>query len=119
MGYYVNPSVEFFIFCVQALRHCETYLGKKLIMNWYTGAKVKLGQTDDSNYQDEEAADPEVEVSYTQKDLEEHTFQLLVWLLVQVITFSSVFLNLCNRTSLYDMESVSSILFDLLQEKWP
>lgn len=47
-------------------------------MNWYTGAKVKLGQTDDSNYQDEEAADPEVEVSYTQKDLEEHTFQLLV-----------------------------------------
>lgn len=37
-------------------------------MNWYTGAKVKLGQTDDSNYQDEEAADPEVEVSYTQRD---------------------------------------------------
>lgn len=58
----------FFIFCVQALRHCETYMGKKLIMNWYTGAKVKLGQTDDSNYQDEEAADPEVEVSYTQRD---------------------------------------------------
>lgn len=53
---------------MQALRHCETYMGKKLIMNWYTGAKVKLGQTDDSNYQDEEAADPEVEVSYTQRD---------------------------------------------------
>lgn len=50
---------------MQALRHCETYMGKKLIMNWYTGAKVKPGQTDDSNYQDEEAADPEVEVSYT------------------------------------------------------
>lgn len=39
-------------------------------MNWYTGAKVKPGQTDDSNFQDEEAADPEVEVSYTQWDLE-------------------------------------------------
>lgn len=39
-------------------------------MNWYTGAKVKPGQTDDSNFQDEEAADPEVEVSYTQRDLE-------------------------------------------------
>lgn len=71
MGYYANPSVIFFlILCVQALRHCETYMGKKLIMNWYTGAKVKPGQTDDSNYQDEEAADPEVEVSYTQRDLE-------------------------------------------------
>lgn len=66
VGYYANPSVIFFlILCVQALRHCETYMGKKLIMNWYTGAKVKPGQTDDSNYQDEEAADPEVEVSYT------------------------------------------------------
>lgn len=28
-------------------------------MNWYTGAKVKPGQTDDSNFQDEEAADPD------------------------------------------------------------
>lgn len=71
MGYYANPSVIFFLILrVQALRHCETYMGKKLIMNWYTGAKVKPGQTDDSNFQDEEAADPEVEVSYTQRDLE-------------------------------------------------
>ncbi|XP_065932682.1 RNA-binding protein 26 isoform X2 [Magallana gigas] len=54
----------------KALRHCETYMGKKLIMNWYTGAKVKPGQTDDSNYQDEEAADPEVE-GHVEDDLDE------------------------------------------------
>lgn len=54
----------------KALRHCETYMGKKLIMNWYTGAKVKPGQTDDSNFQDEEAADPEVE-GHVEDDLDE------------------------------------------------
>nr|XP_022323156.1 RNA-binding protein 26-like isoform X1 [Crassostrea virginica] len=52
----------------KALRHCETYKDKKLIMNWYTKAKVK--PTEESNFQDEETADPEVD-GHVEDDLDE------------------------------------------------
>ncbi|XP_061164198.1 RNA-binding protein 26-like isoform X2 [Saccostrea echinata] len=53
----------------KALLHCVMYMGKNLIMNWHTGAKIKPGQFADNNYQDEETAEVEGE-GHVEDDLD-------------------------------------------------